>query len=180
MHSSNKQNEVKNESNKSNQNIQNAEIIKLKEENNKLRNDLQKANKIIATLKLQKQNEIKITDNNEIKKLKEEIKLKEKQLNDLKLELENERNKNNNKLVNFDNIIVVYFTSTDQIINKHGVKCLKTDTFAEVEEKLYREYPEFRETNNFFISNGFPILRFKKIIENNLRDGSSIQLIKDE
>ena len=180
MPSCNKQNELKNESNESNQSVQNAEIIKLKEENNKLRNDLQKANKIIATLKLQNQNEIKIADNNEIKKLKEEIKLKEKQLNDLKLELENERNKNNNKLVNFDNIIVVYFTSTDQIINKHGIKCLKTDTFAEVEEKLYREYPEFRETNNFFISNGFPILRFKKIIENNLKDGSSIQLIKNE
>ena len=41
----------------------------------------------------------------------------------------------------------VYFTSSDQKIN-YPIPCINTDIFAEVEEKLYKEYPEYRNTNN--------------------------------
>jgi len=78
--------------------------------------------------------------------------------------------------------MIIYFTSTDQIINKHAIKCLKTDTFAEIEEKLYRQYEEhkFRDTNNTFLVHGGPILRFKNLYENKIKDGDVIQLIKNE
>ena len=34
----------------------------------------------------------------------------------------------------------------------YPIKCLPSDIFAEVEEKLYKIFPEYRETNNVFSS----------------------------
>ena len=109
--------------------------------------------------------------------MKETIKIKDKEINDLKDKLQ--KSGKDKKFVDFDNIIVIDFISSDQNINC-GIKCLKTYTFAEVEEKLYQRYEKFRETNNNFIANGKLILRFKKIFENGLKDGDKIQLIKIE
>ncbi len=109
--------------------------------------------------------------------MKETIKIKDKEINDLKDKLQ--KSGKDKKFVDFDNIIVIDFISSDQNINC-GIKCLKTDTFAEVEEKLYQRYEKFRETNNNFIANGKLILRFKKIFENGIKDGDKIQLIKIE
>ena len=53
---------------------------------------------------------------------------------------------------------------------------MKTETFAEVEEKLYKRYEEYRETNNNFLAKGNLVLRFKKICENNIRDGDNVHL----
>ena len=85
----------------------------------------------------------------------------------------------NQKLVDFNKIMVVNFISMDQKIDC-GIKCLETDTFAEVEEKLYQKYNEYRDTNNNFISNGKLVLRFKKICENGIKDGDKVQLINIE
>ena len=54
------------------------------------------------------------------------------------------------------------------------------ETFAEVEEKLYKKFNNLRNTNNMFTANAKPILRFKTIMENNIKDGAIIQLIKIE
>ena len=125
-------------------------------------------------------NENKSISNNEIKKLKDELLLKENQINNLKLELQNEKNKNNKKIFDLNDIIAISFISTDQKINKYPISCFKTDRFAEIEEKLYQEFDEFRETNNTFIVNGTTVLRFKKMSENNIKNGDTIQLIQNE
>ena len=125
-------------------------------------------------------NKIKNISNNEIKKLRDEIIQKENQINRLKLELQNEKNKNNKKLIDLNDILAITFISTDQKINKYPISCFKTDRFAEIEERLYQEYDEFRETNNTFIVNGTTVLRFKKMSENNIKNGDTIQLIKNE
>ena len=52
------------------------------------------------------------------------------------------------------------------------------DTFAEIEEILYRDYPEFRETNNTFYINGKEILRFKTINDNKIENGKQVLLFK--
>ena len=124
--------------------------------------------------------EIKNITNNEIKKLKDEINQKENQINKLKIELQKEKNKTNKKMIDYNDIIAINFISTDQKINKFPISCVKTDRFAEIEEKLYQEFEEFRETNNTFIVNGTTILRFKKMSENNIKNGDTIQLIKNE
>ena len=86
---------------------------------------------------------------------------------------------NNIELVNFKDIIVIQFTSTDQKIQR-GIKCLPSHKFAEVEEKLYQIYPEYRTTNNSFVTEGRPIIRFQTIAENNIKDGQVVQLIREE
>jgi hypothetical protein len=83
-------------------------------------------------------------------------------------------------MVDFNNIVAVKFTSTDQIINNFPITCLKSNVFAEIEEKLYKEYPQFRETNNNLIVNGGPVLRFKTIGENGIKTGDTVTLIKEE
>ena len=80
------------------------------------------------------------------------------------------------KFVDYNNIMVVNFISGDGIINQ-GIKYLKSETFAEVEEKLYKIYDEFRETNNTFLFGGTSILRFKTIEQNKIKDGDKIELI---
>ena len=139
----------------------------LSNDNIKLKNDLIEANKIISNFNCQQ--------NNNITSLKEIIKNKDIEINNLKSQLKN----NEKVLVNFDDIIIINFSLSDQIIS-YPIKCLKTDTFAEVEEKLYQKYEEYREKNNNYLVEGRPILRFKKICENNIQDGDKIQLIKIE
>ena len=116
-------------------------------------------------------------NNNIINNLNEMIKMKDKEINELKAQVQNSGNLK--KSVNFDDIMVVNFISLDQKVNK-GIKCLKTDTFAEVEEQLYKIYGEYRETNNNFIANGTLVLRFKKMCENKIKDNDTIQLIPIE
>ena len=141
----------------------------LSDENKKLNQEIIKLNKIISNYSQNNQY------NNTINNLNEIIKTKEKEINELKLQIQ----KNIKKSVDFDDILFVHFISLDQTINC-PIKCLKTDTFAEVEEKLYQKYEKYRETNNNFITKGKVVLRFKKIFENNIQDGDKIELIKIE
>ena len=101
--------------------------------------------------------------------------MKDDIIKDLKNKLEN-NDDNKKKLINYDDILYIHFISSDQKINS-AIKCLKTESFAEVEERLYQQYEEYRETNNNFITKGKIVLRFKKICENNIKDGDKIQLV---
>ena len=70
----------------------------------------------------------------------------------------------------------VNFISSDKTIH-FAASCLKTNTFAEIEEKLYKQYPQYRETNNTFIANGTQVLRFKTIEENKICNRLPVTLI---
>ena len=149
------------------------EIDNLKKENIKLNEELSKSNKIIGAIQNNKivNNELnKLRDDNAV--LRYQLDIKDKEINNLKL-------KNKDIKFNLDDIIVIYFTPTDSSFYQ-GIKCLKTETFAEVEEKLCKEHNELRNTNNMFTANALPILRFKTIAENNIKDGDVIQLYKIE
>ena len=123
--------------------------------------------------------ENKVKDNlNEINNLKNNIIQKDTKILNLKLNIKNIESFNKISFNN-DDILYVHFITSDQNINC-PIKCLKTDTFAEVEERLYQKYQEFREANNKFLSKGKSIMRFKKIIENNINNGDKIELIKFE
>ena len=73
-------------------------------------------------------------------------------------------------------MMCVNFISSDQNVH-FAASCLKTNTFAEIEEKLYKQYPQYRETNNNFLANGTQVLRFKTIAENNIGNGLPVTLI---
>ena len=85
-------------------------------------------------------------------------------------------NNNSNNYFNLNEMMCVNFISGDQQIH-YAVPCLKSNTFAEVEEKLYQKFPVYRETNNNFIANGNLVLRFKTIGENKIGNGLPVTLI---
>ena len=94
-----------------------------------------------------------------------------KEINDLKLKLSKYEY---DVEVNLHDMIVINFNSEDGRM-RYAMQCLKTETFAQVEEKLYDKYREYKNTNNKFISNGRNILRFKTVEENNIRNGDTVQ-----
>ena len=124
--------------------------------------------------------------NNEINKLRNmnevlinQISLKDNEINNLKLKLENNYASKSN--VPMKDIMVINFVTGDGKIMNCGIKCLPDETFAEVEEKLYKIYDEYRNTNsNYFIYGGRTILRFKKVKENKIKNGAVIQLCQNE
>ena len=138
----------------------------LQQNNNQLSNQLQIANQTIYNLNNnQKQSNIKVNNDDIIMKYKKEI-------NDLKIKLAKYEK---SVYVNFNDIMVVNFQSGDGQV-RHGIQCLKTETFAEVEEKLYKMFDEYRNTNNIFLVKGNIVLRFKTISENKIQNGDVIQL----
>ena len=78
--------------------------------------------------------------------------------------------------VNPGQIMAVNFISTDSKIH-FAVPCFDYNTFAEVEEKLYKQFPEYRETNNSFLVNGSEVLRFKTIKQNKIGNGLPVTMI---
>ena len=138
---------------------------------NNLKNELTKARKIIEQQKLtinDLQNKLN-NSNNIINNLNNEINnyknIISKELNNIKSQLNNNIPNNN-----------VNFISSDHNVH-FAASCLKTNTFAEIEEKLYKQYPQYRETNNNFLANGTQVLRFKTIAENNIGNGLPVTLI---
>ena len=143
----------------------NKEIINIKNgEINNLQLELTNKNKKINEL-----NEIITQKNNEINKLNE-------QLNNLKTE---SINYNFKEFLPGEEVISILFKSNDQKI-EYSLPCKNTTTFVKLEEKLYEEYPEYKETDNYFLANGNRIKRFKTIKENQIKNGKPVILIKGE
>ena len=123
-------------------------------------------------------------DMNEINKLRDE-------LNKLKYELnmkENELRVLNNKIIynaqedvksKYKDIKFVTFASMDSSV-QCGIKSLDKDKYNDVEEKHKKNYKNLSNTKNMFIANSKPILNFKKMNENNKKDGDIFQLDKIE
>ena len=153
------------------------------DEINELKNQLIKANKIIEQQK-SKIDELQNKLNNyntTINNYQNIINKKDNELNNLKLQLNNYKNnmnnnRNNDNMINFNEMMSVSFISKDKNL-VFSVPCLGKNTFAEVEEKLYKQYPQYRETNNTFNANGKEILRFKTISENKIGNGLPVTLI---
>ena len=156
-------------------------------ENKKLKDELLKTNKNIS--KFGNNN----TNNNEILNLNYQLSQKDIEIRDLKYQLLEKNNeikdlksksqsnsKQNKEKFDIDEIMIVYFKTQDQEINHVAIRCLPSDTFAEVEEKIYKKFGNYRNTNNTPICNGRIVLRFKTLRENKIKDENVVQLIKME
>ena len=173
-----------------NQQNNNVDIKKYENEINELKDKLNKANKIIEKQRSQIEdlknqiNSYKNIDLNKINNLQNEINSKNNQLNQLRQQLQNinlntnqnNKSKNNDGDTFFANRCVSFITTDSSLF--YAVPCDGNSTFAEVEEKLYKEYPEYRETNNTFLANGIEILRFKTVNDNKIGTGKPVILIK--
>ena len=181
--------DIRNMNIKDNNNSQSNNVdIKYENEINELKDKLNKANKIIDKQRVEIQdlknqiNSYKNIDLNQINNLKNEINNKNVQLEQLRQQLQstnlntNQLNQNNNKDPLFANRCVSFITTDSSLF--YAIPCNGDSTFAEVEEKLYKEYPEYRETNNTFLANGIEILRFKTVNDNKIGTGKPVILIK--
>ena len=112
---------------------------------------------------------------NNIISLNTQLSNKINELNNIK----NRVNNNNDDLLNVINpgekIIAALFISSDQKI-QYAISCKNTTPFVRIEEKLYEEYPEYKETDNYFLHGGAVIKRFKTVEENHIKSGKAIIL----
>ena len=194
---------------KENENLQN-KINKLQNDNNKLNNELIKANKIISNFNNNQNNNIEI--NNKINNLNEMLKMKDNIINDLKKQLENKEpnnlksqliqnnNQNNNETIELykridelnkklkrypinleenEKLMSVIFTSVDQKAH-YSIICKNTDTINKLEAELYKEYPEYCVTENYFLCKGQVINKFQSFEMNHIKNGDTIILNKKD
>ena len=113
-----------------------------------------------------------------IQSLKSLIIEKDSELYKLKNQLQNFKNLINiniQKINNNTDKCVAFISNDEKIV--YGIPCSGDSTFAEIEEKFYREYPEYRETKNIFFVNGKEILRFKTIDDNKIGNGKPIMFV---
>ena len=166
--------------------IDNSNLLKEKKIN-ELIEKLNKSQKTITQL----DNKIKELENklkskdllylNKIQSLQNIINQKDEELNNLKEQLQNNnikdnRIQNNLKIIRGNDKCVTFISNDENLI--YGIPCSGDDIFSNIEEILYREYPEYRGINNKFFYDGKEILRFKSINDNNIGTGKPIMLIK--
>ena len=137
---------------------------RLKNENKILKKELDnnKQNLNAYKLEIDKLNSVLTNKKNEINKLNDEMK---------KLKLKYNINEN----VNINEILSIQIKSIDQKVDL-SYACKKDDIFVRIEEKLYNEYPEFKDLNTYFTVNGRIIKRFRSLQENDIRNNDKILL----
>lgn len=82
------------------------------------------------------------------------------------------------KLLPGEKMISVIFRNIEKDII-YSIICKDTDIFAKIEMQLYEKYPEFRESENFFIANGIIINKYKSLKENGIKDNDILLLNKN-
>ena len=120
-----------------------------------------------------------VEKNKELEKLLEE---KNKEINDYIFKLSNSNN--NEQLISFkpgDKIIAVLFmTQGNQDIYNYTMACKSSDLFVRLEERLYHDYPKYRNFETFFMVNARRIFRFKSLEENQIKNNDIISLFTNE
>ena len=97
--------------------------------------------------------------------------LKNKEIRDLE-------NKNN-PFINLkpdEKIYSINFTSFDQNIGHYSIIGKNTDKFVLLEEKIYEDYPQYRDQETYFLKNGEKLKRFRTLEENNIKNNDVIVL----
>ena len=72
-----------------------------------------------------------------------------------------------------DEVMAINFTSVDQTIN-YCIPCKKSDKFYIIENKLYEEYPQYKNKQVYFTGNGILIDKNKTLEENKIKSGDMI------
>ena len=135
--------------------------------------------------KLEKEKEELIEQLNKEKNKIEELK---KENNNLKQKLENYNLKNTKKseylvksINQGDKILAVNFVSIgNKDIEHYNLICKNSDLFISLEERLYKDFPKFKEYNTLFKVNDKTIKRFKTIDENNIQNNDVISIYLNE
>ena len=77
-----------------------------------------------------------------------------------------------------EKIISILFSSNDNKI-LYSLPCKNSTPFVKIEEKLYEEFPEYKETDNYFLLDGKKVKRFKTVEENHIKNGKPVILVTE-
>lgn len=78
-----------------------------------------------------------------------------------------------------EKIALIILSQDSQIWTSYS--CNINEPFVRVEEKLYNDYPAYKQKENYFLANGTKIWRFLTLKENKLtKDGTKVTLITCE
>ena len=69
----------------------------------------------------------------------------------------------------------VNITSVDDKIY-YSIICKNTDKFIKLEEQFYKDFPEYTESENFFLFKGIKINKYKSLKENNINHNDIVVL----
>lgn len=148
-----------------------------KERNEKilLTNKIKKLEDYIKTIeknkeKLESKSQISSKNdfNEELFNLMKQLRVKEEEIKELKSTMQF-------NLKPGEKLISIIFISVDQKIH-HSLICKNTDIFTSVENLLYNEFPEYKETENYFILDGVKVNKYKSLEENKIKNSSIITL----
>ena len=154
----------------------------LTNENKNLKKRLNELNNEIEKMKKQKTLEIDYL-NNEIEKMKKKIKILKNDLSNKDLEIQNylsQNNENKNVITSIkpgERIIGVNFVSMGtNDIGHYNLVCKNTDLFVRLEERLYEDFPQFKDYETIFEVNTRRIRRFKTLDENYIKSNDIINI----
>ena len=74
-----------------------------------------------------------------------------------------------------EKLITIKFISMDQTINFETF-AKKTDNISKLENFLYEKYPQYKDTENYFLVNGNKLNRHKTLEENKIKDNDILTL----
>ena len=139
------------------------ENLRLKNENQRLKNELNTNNQSLEAYKL-KINELNLALTN-----------KNKEIDNLNIVIKNLQLNNKKKFIDVDELLTIQFKSIDQTLDI-AFTCQKNDIFINIEEKLYNEYPIYKDMNTYFTVKGHIVERFKSMLDNNIKNYDKIFL----
>ena len=164
----------------------NQEVKKLREENNNLREEnirlkKENANKTEELTKIKDDNEsIKKKYETEIDELNKRITTFSTQIVDMNdpklLPIKQSNNVVTSLFPGETAFSVLFMTMGNQDIQNYAMTCKNTDLFVTLEEKLYNDYPKYKNYDTFFQVNTRRIKRFKTIEENNIKCNDIISI----
>ena len=80
-----------------------------------------------------------------------------------------------------EKIMAINFVSMgNQDIMNYNLMCKNIDLFIRLEERLYEDFPQFKEFETYFEVNGKRIKRFKTIEQNNIKTNDVINVFTIE
>ena len=160
----------------------------LLEENKKLKNKIKDLENEIIKLKNENKDMKKKLNNyntlqNKINNLEKEINNKNNEIQNYILQIKN-INENKNEITSINPgekiIVLIFNTQASQDIINFGMACKNTDLFVRIEERLYNEFPKYKNYETHFKVNARPILRFKTLEENRIKNNDIISLFFTE
>ena len=75
-----------------------------------------------------------------------------------------------------EKLMTINFSTIDRRIQNYSIICKNTDIFNNIEKRLYEDYEEYYDTENYFTINGKKINKCKNLEENNIHNNDAIIL----